>query len=248
MLNVNQDVGFQPAVGGAQPAAAPPPASPIPLSPVLSAASFLHLGHPPVRSIVDAGPARLVTSGRVAIALALREMAVGAGDEVLVPAYHCASMIEPVIWSGARPVFYRIRANTEIDLDDLEQRVTPRTRVMFGPPGYAYVYLIYGMHHCINIVTEAQGQGTAVLLRALEPVRNLHGKTSGPALLCKAMDIDRRLNGHDFCSDDLHVLARSPEQPAPVVQRPRIGVDYAGEWAARPLRFYLEGNPYVSRK
>jgi DNA-3-methyladenine glycosylase len=126
--------------------------------------------------------------------------------------------------------------------------VTPRTRVMFGPPGYAYVYLIYGMHHCINIVTEAQGQGTAVLLRALEPVRNLHGKTSGPALLCKAMDIDRRLNGHDFCSDDLHVLARSPEQPAPVVQRPRIGVDYAGEWAARPLRFYLEGNPYVSRK
>lgn len=67
MLNVNQDVGFQPAVGGAQAASAPPPASPIPLAPVLSAASFLHRGHPAVRSIVDAGPARLVTSGRVAI-------------------------------------------------------------------------------------------------------------------------------------------------------------------------------------
>lgn len=132
MLNVNQDVGFQPAVGGTQAPSAPAPASPIPLSPVLSAASFLHLGHPPVRSIVDAGAARLVTSGRVAIALALREMAVGAGDEVLVPAYHCASMIEPVIWSGARPVFYRIRANTEIDLDDLERRVTPRTRVLMA--------------------------------------------------------------------------------------------------------------------
>jgi DNA-3-methyladenine glycosylase len=126
--------------------------------------------------------------------------------------------------------------------------VTPRTQVMFGPPGHAYVYLIYGMHHCLNIVTEAEGQGTAVLIRALEPVRNLPGKTSGPGLLCKAMDIDRRLNGHDFCSATLYVLPRPASQAAAVVQRPRIGVDYAGEWAARPLRFYLEGNSYVSRK
>ena len=126
--------------------------------------------------------------------------------------------------------------------------ITPRTRVMFGPAGYAYVYLIYGMHHCINVVTGAVGEGTAVLLRALEPVHDLHGKTSGPALLCKAMGIDRRLNGHDFCSDDLHILARPEGHATPVVQRPRIGVDYAGEWAARPLRFYLEGNSHVSRK
>jgi DNA-3-methyladenine glycosylase len=126
--------------------------------------------------------------------------------------------------------------------------VTPRTRVMFGPPGHAYVYLIYGMHHCLNIVTEAEGQGTAVLLRALEPVRNLQGKTSGPGLLCKAMGIDRRLNGNDFCSATLHVLPRPAGQALAVVKRPRIGVDYAGEWAARPLRFYLEGNSYVSRK
>lgn len=128
MLNINQDVGFQQAAAPEQPS----PTSPIPLSPVLSFAAFLHGGHPPVRTIVDAGPARLVTSGRVAIALALREMAVGAGDEVLVPAYHCASMIEPVIWSGARPVFYRVRADTEIDLDDLARRVTPRTRVLMA--------------------------------------------------------------------------------------------------------------------
>ena len=126
--------------------------------------------------------------------------------------------------------------------------VTPRTRVMFGPAGHAYVYLIYGMHHCMNIVTEGEGKGTAVLLRALEPAQNLHGKTSGPGLLCRAMAIDRRLNGHDFCSDALHVLAR-PDGPAPaVVQRPRVGVDYAGDWAARPLRFYLEGNSHISRK
>ncbi|SMP64906.1 DNA-3-methyladenine glycosylase [Noviherbaspirillum suwonense] len=126
--------------------------------------------------------------------------------------------------------------------------ITPRTRIMFGPAGYAYVYLIYGMHHCINVVTGPPGEGTAVLLRALEPVRNLPGKTSGPGLLCKAMGIDRRLNGHDFCSDDLHILARPDGYAAPVVHRPRIGVDYAGEWAARPLRFYLEGNSHVSRK
>lgn len=126
--------------------------------------------------------------------------------------------------------------------------ITPRTRIMFGPPGYAYVYLIYGVHHCINVVTGPAGEGAAVLLRALEPVHNLHGKTSGPGLLCKAMGIDRRLNGHDFCSDALHMLARPEGFAAPVVQRPRIGVDYAGEWAARPLRFYLEGNNHVSRK
>lgn len=133
MLNINQDVGFKCTLTNDETATVPLlPKSPIPLSPVLSAASFLHQGHPLVRSIIDAGRPCLVTSGRVAIALALREMAVDAGDEVLVPAYHCASMIEPVIWSGARPVFYRIRANTEVDLDDLAHRITPRTRVLMA--------------------------------------------------------------------------------------------------------------------
>jgi DNA-3-methyladenine glycosylase len=145
-----------------------------------------------------------------------------------------------------------VETEAYLGVDDLaahsSKGITPRTRIMFGPAGYAYVYLIYGMHHCVNVVTGPAGEGTAVLLRALEPVQNLHGKTSGPALLCKAMDIDRRLNGHDFCSDELHMLARPAGHAVPVVERPRIGVDYAGDWAARPLRFYLEGNSYVSRK
>ena len=145
-----------------------------------------------------------------------------------------------------------VETEAYLGVDDLaahsSKGITPRTRIMFGPAGFAYVYLIYGMHHCTNVVTGPEGEGTAVLLRALEPVHNLEGKTSGPALLCKAMAIDRRLNGHDFCSDDLHMLARPVGFAAPVVQRPRIGVDYAGEWAARPLRFYLEGNRHVSRK
>jgi DNA-3-methyladenine glycosylase len=126
--------------------------------------------------------------------------------------------------------------------------LTPRNAVMFGPPGHAYVYLIYGMHHCMNIVTESEGRAAAVLVRALEPVRGLEGRTQGPGLLCKAMGIDRRLNGRDLLSDDFHVAApRGAAQPLDIVRRPRIGVEYAGHWARRLLRFYIRGNPFVSR-
>ncbi|MDR3418890.1 MAG: DNA-3-methyladenine glycosylase [Nevskia sp.] len=125
---------------------------------------------------------------------------------------------------------------------------TPRTEVMFGPPGHAYVYLIYGMHHCVNVVTQAEGHASAVLLRALEPVRNLEARCQGPGLLCKAMGIDRRLNGHDLVSEDFFIA--EPEQPQriAIVRRPRIGVDYAGHWAKRLLRFYIRDNPCVSRR
>lgn len=126
--------------------------------------------------------------------------------------------------------------------------LTPRTRVMFGPPGYAYVYLIYGMHHCMNVVTDKEGHGSAVLLRALEPVANLSDNTRGPGRLCKAMSINLSHYGHDLCSDELFIALPDAPEPFNVVARPRIGVDYAGEWAHKPLRFYIECNPYVSRK
>jgi DNA-3-methyladenine glycosylase len=125
--------------------------------------------------------------------------------------------------------------------------LTNRTRVMFGPPGHAYVYLIYGMHSCVNVVTEKEGQAAAVLLRALEPVRNLEGRTQGPALLCKAMGIDRALNGHDLLSANFHIAHADPVAPLRIVKRPRIGVDYAGHWARRLLRFYIKGNEFVSK-
>lgn len=124
---------------------------------------------------------------------------------------------------------------------------TERNRAMFGPPGHAYVYLIYGMHHCMNVVTEAEGRASAVLLRALEPVRGLEGRTQGPGLLCKAMGIDRRLDGHDLTSAEFHIERPQRVSSVRIVKRPRIGVDYAGHWARRLLRFYIHGNPYVSK-
>jgi DNA-3-methyladenine glycosylase len=126
--------------------------------------------------------------------------------------------------------------------------LTPRTRVMFGPPGHAYVYLIYGIYNCMNVVTQAEGTASAVLLRALEPVRNLSARTQGPGLLCRALEIDKRLNGHDLLSENFFIAADEPALRFAIVRRPRIGVDYAGIWARRLLRFYIRGNPYVSRK
>ena len=126
--------------------------------------------------------------------------------------------------------------------------LTQRTRVMFGPPGHAYVYMIYGMHYCVNVVTQAEGIASAVLLRALEPVKHIEGRTQGPALLCKAMDIDKRQNGADLLSDEFHIDDPRDGARIRIVKRPRIGVDYAGHWARRLLRFYISGNPFISRK
>jgi DNA-3-methyladenine glycosylase len=126
--------------------------------------------------------------------------------------------------------------------------ITSRNEVMFGPPGYAYVYFVYGMHFCMNVVTEPEGHASAVLLRALEPVKNIQGRACGPGLLCRAMGIDRRLNGHDLLSKNFFVAAGGNEQGFRTVKRPRIGVDYARHWAKRQLRFYIAGNPCVSKK
>jgi DNA-3-methyladenine glycosylase len=124
---------------------------------------------------------------------------------------------------------------------------TARTAVMFGPPGHAYVYLIYGFWNCLNVVTEEEGTPHAVLLRALEPVGGIADKTWGPGLLCRALSIDRALNGTDLCGDVLWI-ERAPGKYSPprVGGSPRNGVDYAGGWAARPWRFFDRDSPYVS--
>jgi DNA-3-methyladenine glycosylase len=125
--------------------------------------------------------------------------------------------------------------------------LTARTRVLFGPAGHAYVYLIYGMHCCMNVVTGPPG-GSAVLLRALEPLAGIEGRTNGPGLVCRAMHIDRRLNGHDLTAGNgLHLAPRPHSETLTVARTTRIGVGYAGRWAQRRLRFYIRGNPFVSR-
>ncbi|WP_337173409.1 DNA-3-methyladenine glycosylase [Paludisphaera sp.] len=126
---------------------------------------------------------------------------------------------------------------------------TKRTSVMFGPPGHAYVYLIYGMHHCLNAVAGPGDHASAVLLRAVEPVSGIEGATNGPGRLCRSMRIDLSLYGHDLTEGEL-VIARPPEGPGTfeIERGPRVGVDYAKDWVDTPLRFMIAGNPYVSRR
>lgn len=119
---------------------------------------------------------------------------------------------------------------------------------MFGPPGYAYVYLIYGFWNCLNVVTRREGVPHAILLRALEPMANLVGKTCGPGLLCRAMNIDRRLNGADLCGDVLWLERPTGMKRPRIARSRRIGVDYAGDWAQRPWRFLDRDSPYISKK
>ena len=124
---------------------------------------------------------------------------------------------------------------------------TKRTEVMFGPPGHAYVYFIYGFWNCLNLVTSRKGIPHAVLLRAVEPVEGITDKTWGPGLLCRAMGVDRALNGADLCADRLWLeRPRGSTPPVRIGSSPRIGVDYAGPWAKRPWRFFDRASPYVS--
>jgi DNA-3-methyladenine glycosylase len=133
--------------------------------------------------------------------------------------------------------------------------MTPRNQVMFGHPGYAYVYLTYGMHHCLNLVTEKKGYPAAVLIRSLEPFegvgimkrrrgrKKLKDLTSGPGKLCQALDVDRSLNGTDLCSRIICVEDRG-EVIRKVATSSRIGVE---EEKAKKWRFYIDDNEFVSR-
>jgi DNA-3-methyladenine glycosylase len=146
-------------------------------------------------------------------------------------------------------------------------RRTPRNAAMWGPAGHAYVYFIYGLHHCMNVVAEGPGRPSAVLIRALEPLEGLEamrvfraGKVpkerlrdtdlcSGPAKLAQALRLDRSLDGADLVNDErLFIECGLKVFPAHIATGPRIGVGYAGEWAHKPLRFWLVDHPHVSRK
>jgi DNA-3-methyladenine glycosylase len=135
--------------------------------------------------------------------------------------------------------------------------MTPRNAVMFGPAGFLYVYLVYGLHHCANVVCGPGGKPEAVLLRAAQIVegevlaRQRRGDVpdtrlaAGPGNLGAAFGLDRSANGSDFLAGPIKLAPGAA--PTRVARTPRIGVDYAGDWAALPMRFSIADDPYRSR-
>jgi len=135
--------------------------------------------------------------------------------------------------------------------------MTDRTRVIFGPPGYAYVYFIYGMYECLNFVAEPVGQAGCVLIRALEPVsgiatmqrrrpaaKRVEDLASGPGKLTLALGITRKQNGADLTTSALQVRGLRDEPTVEIATTPRIGITHCADW---PLRFFIAGNRFVSR-
>lgn len=113
---------------------------------------------------------------------------------------------------------------------------TPRNAPMFEEGGIAYVYLVYGMHHCVNVVTGPEGYPAAVLLRGAEPP--LGRPAHGPGRLARAFEVDRGLDGASLLGNELWLEAGTPVPDSLVRRSPRVGVDYAGWWARRHFRFY----------
>lgn len=127
---------------------------------------------------------------------------------------------------------------------------TARTDVMFGPAGHAYVFLVYGMHHCFNVVVDAEGVGAAVLVRGVEPLEGIapDTRTDGPGRVCQRMGITLAHNRLSLLEPGPLFIEPAPSpRPRDVARGPRIGVDYAGEWAAKPYRWWVRESPGVSR-
>lgn len=144
---------------------------------------------------------------------------------------------------------------------------TSRVEVMYGKAGVSYIFIIYGMYNCFNVVTREEGVPQAVLVRALEPLEGLEymavnrfnktydeltksqlrNLTNGPGKLCKALLIDRSLNGEDLCNSILYI-EEGKDTNFNIKVTKRIGIDYAEEAKDFPYRFYIEGNPHVSMK
>lgn len=141
---------------------------------------------------------------------------------------------------------------------------TKRNEVMFGPAGYAYVYMIYGMYFCLNIVTQEKDDPQAVLIRALEPIildeekikpeqkyynkKKIEKLLNGPGKLCREFQIDKSLNGIKLSrKNNLWIEENENIDPEKIISARRIGVEYAQEWKDKPLRFYIKDNHFVSK-
>lgn len=166
-------------------------------------------------------------------------------------------------WCGRRLVGRIVETEAYLGKEDAASHAyrgpTPRSQVMFGPAGIVYVYLIYGMHHCLNVVTGQDGDAQAVLIRALEPVAGLEviqqrrgtekvwNLCSGPGKLCQALDIDKHFNGHDLTAGSTLWLASGLLAEKAISTSPRVGVG-GDDFALRaPWRFYLSDNAFVCK-
>ncbi len=154
-----------------------------------------------------------------------------------------------------------VEVEAYLGVDDLaahaSRGITARTKVLFGPPGHAYVYFIYGMYECLNFVAEPEGKAGCVLIRALEPVsgvqimrerrpkaKRVEDLAAGPGRLTNAMGITRALNGSSLVDGPLHVRGIRVEDPMEIEITPRVGISKCVDW---PLRFTIAGNQFVSR-
>lgn len=155
-----------------------------------------------------------------------------------------------------------VETEAYLDENDLASHssigMTERNKVMFGEAGLAYVYFTYGMHYCFNVVTGEEGKGSAVLIRALEPIegieqmkkfrrkKDVHILTNGPAKLCQALKIDKSLNGVDLkISNEIFIAEPSEKEQIEIVTSTRIGIEKSKDL---PLRFYIKENKFVSKK
>lgn len=154
-----------------------------------------------------------------------------------------------------------VEVEAYLGVDDLaahaSRGITERTRVIFGPPGHAYVYFIYGMYECLNFVAEPEGSAGCVLVRALEPVagielmrkrrpaaKKVEDLASGPGKLTLAMGITRQLNGSSLVRGPLQLLRTETNEPFEVEVTPRIGIRHCSDW---PLRFLIRGSRFASK-
>lgn len=171
---------------------------------------------------------------------------------------------------GQRAAARIVEAEAYMGIDDRAAhsyggRRTPRVEVMYGEAGFSYIFMIYGIHFCFNVVTSEKETPQAVLIRAAEPLEGLEqmaqrrfgkplqqltkserrGLTNGPGKLCRALGLDRRFNGADLCGDEVYI-EEGGREGFRVVTTKRVGVDYAGEAKDYLWRFYIEDSEYVS--
>ena len=177
---------------------------------------------------------------------------------VLLGAYLCTDF-------GGEPAAGRI-TELELYLGDRDKAChafrfgrTPRTAPMFGPGGHAYIFLVYGMHDQFCAVIGGEGEANAVLIRALEPVEGIgimrfrrgtdkpDNLTTGPGKLCRALGITARHNGADLLNGHIWISPGRRVNPSDIVARPRVGIGYAEEYAAKPWRFYIKGSRFISK-